>query len=177
MNKSVKTRSKSQKVKIKLNNKSWITKITEYPDKKLCWFLFLLATIIYLPTITFDYVLDDGIVIHENKFTQKGIKGIKEIFTHDSFVGYFGEEVKYVAGGRYRPFTQFIFAIQKELFGFKPWIGHLTNILSYALLMVILFLTIKALLAFPPFNNENAKVIAFISTLLYLFHPIHTEVV
>ena len=83
------------------------------------------------------------------------------IFTHDLFEGFFGEGKQIVAGGRYRPFTQFIFAIQKELFGFKPWIGHLTNILSYALLMVILFLTIKTLLSFPPFNKENAKLIAF----------------
>jgi len=56
-----------------------------------------------------------------------------------------------------------LFAIQKELFGFHPWIGHLTNILSYALLMVILFLTIKALLSFPPFNKENAKFNCFFS--------------
>jgi len=163
-----------------MNNLKKITffnKISNFSNKKLCLFLFLTASILYLPTITFDYVLDDGIVIHQNKFTQQGLKGVKDIFTHDSFVGYFGENVKYVAGGRYRPFTQFIFAIQKELFGFKPWIGHLTNILSYALLMVILFLTIKALLSFPPFNKENAKLIAFLATVLYLFHPIHTEVV
>ena len=163
-----------------MNNLKQITffnKISNFSNKKLCLFLFLTASILYLPTITFDYVLDDGIVIHQNKFTQQGLKGVKDIFTHDSFVGYFGENVKYVAGGRYRPFTQFIFAIQKELFGFHPWIGHLTNILSYALLMVILFLTIKALLSFPPFNKENAKLIAFLSTVLYLFHPIHTEVV
>jgi tetratricopeptide (TPR) repeat protein len=160
-----------------LAKKPWITKITEYPDKKLCWFLFVIAILLYLPTITFDYTLDDALVMTGNKYTQQGIKGTKDIFTHDLFEGFFGEGKQIVAGGRYRPFTQFIFAIQKELFGFKPWIGHLTNILSYALLMVILFLTIKALLAFPPFNNENAKLIAFISTLLYLFHPIHTEVV
>ena len=163
-----------------MNNLKKITffnKISNFSNKKLCLFLFLTASILYLPTITFDYVLDDGIVIHQNKFTQQGLKGVKDIFTHDSFVGYFGENVKYVAGGRYRPFTQFIFAIQKELFGFHPWIGHLTNILSYALLMVILFLTIKALLSFPPFNKENAKLIAFLATVLYLFHPIHTEVV
>ena len=163
-----------------MNNLKQITffnKISNFSNKKLCLFLFLTASILYLPTITFDYVLDDGIVIHQNKFTQQGLKGVKDIFTHDSFVGYFGENVKYVAGGRYRPFTQFIFAIQKELFGFHPWIGHLTNILSYALLMVILFLTIKALLSFPPFNKENAKLIAFLATVLYLFHPIHTEVV
>jgi len=160
-----------------LAKKSWITKITEYPNKKLCWLLFLIATILYLPTITFDYTLDDALVMTGNKYTQQGIQGTKDIFTHDLFEGFFGEGKQIVAGGRYRPFTQFIFAIQKELFGFHPWIGHLTNILSYALLMVILFLTIKALLSFPPFNKENAKVIAFISTLLYLFHPIHTEVV
>jgi tetratricopeptide (TPR) repeat protein len=163
-----------------MNNLKKITffnKISNFSNKKLCLFLFLAASILYLPTITFDYVLDDGLVIHENKFTQQGLKGVKDIFTHDSFVGYFGEDVKYVAGGRYRPFTQFIFAIQKELFGFHPWIGHLTNILSYALLMVILFLTIKALLSFPPFSKENAKLIAFLATVLYLFHPIHTEVV
>ena len=163
-----------------MNNLKPITffnKISNFSNKKLCLFLFLTASILYLPTITFDYVLDDGIVIHQNKFTQQGLKGVKDIFTHDSFVGYFGENVKYVAGGRYRPFTQFIFAIQKELFGFHPWIGHFTNILSYALLIVILFLTIKALLSFPPFNKENAKLIAFLSTVLYLFHPIHTEVV
>ena len=160
-----------------LVKKTWITKITEYPNKKLCWFLFFLALILYLPTITFDYTLDDGFMIVDNKYTQQGIKGVKDIFTHDVFASFLGEDSKIVAGSRYRPFTHFIFAIQKEIFGFKPWIGHLTNILSYALLMVILFLTIKALLSFPPFNKENAKLIAFISTLLYLFHPIHTEVV
>ena len=159
------------------NKYSLFERISNIDNKKLAIFLFLTATILYLPTITFDYALDDGLVIHENKFTQQGLKGVKDIFTHDSFVGYFGEDVKYVAGGRYRPFTQFIFAIQKELFGFHPWIGHLTNILSYALLMVILFLTLKALLSFPPFNKENAKLIAFLATVLYLFHPIHTEVV
>jgi len=160
-----------------LVKKTWITKITEYPNKKLCWLLFIAATILYLPTITFDYTLDDALVMTGNKYTQQGISGTKDIFTHDLFEGFFGEGKQIVAGGRYRPFTQFIFAIQKELFGFHPWIGHLTNILSYALLMVILFLTIKALLSFPPFNKENAKLIAFLSTVLYLFHPIHTEVV
>ncbi len=159
------------------NKYSLFERISTLDNKKLAIFLFLIASILYLPTITFDYALDDGLIITNNKFTQQGIKGTKDIFTHDAFEGTLGEGAQYVAGGRYRPFTQFIFAIQKELFGFHPWIGHLTNILSYALLMVILFLTIKALLSFPPFNKENAKLIAFLATVLYLFHPIHTEVV
>jgi tetratricopeptide (TPR) repeat protein len=159
------------------NKYSLFERISTLDNKKLAIFLFLIASILYLPTITFDYALDDGLIITNNKFTQQGIKGTKDIFTHDAFEGTLGEGAQYVAGGRYRPFTQFIFAIQKELFGFHPWIGHLTNILSYALLMVILFLTIKALLSFPPFNKENAKLIAFLATVLYLFHPIHTEAV
>jgi len=159
------------------NKYSFFERISKLDNRKLAIFLFIIASILYLPTITFDYALDDGLIITDNKFTQQGIKGTKDIFTHDAFEGTLGEGAQYVAGGRYRPFTQFIFAIQKELFGFHPWIGHLTNILSYALLMVILFFTIKALLSFPPFNKENAKLIAFLSTVLYLFHPIHTEVV
>ena len=159
------------------NKYSFFERISKLDNRKLAIFLFIIASILFLPTITFDYALDDGLIITDNKFTQQGIKGTKDIFTHDAFEGTLGEGAQYVAGGRYRPFTQFIFAIQKELFGFKPWIGHLTNILSYALLMVILFLTIKALLSFPPFNKENAKLIAFLATVLYLFHPIHSEVV
>ena len=159
------------------NKYSFFERISKLDNRKLAIFLFIIASILFLPTITFDYALDDGLIITDNKFTQQGIKGTKDIFTHDAFEGTLGEGAQYVAGGRYRPFTQFIFAIQKELFGFHPWIGHLTNILSYALLMVILFLTIKALLSFPPFNKENAKLIAFLATVLYLFHPIHTEVV
>ena len=159
------------------NKYSFFERISKLDNRKLAIFLFIIASILYLPTITFDYALDDGLIITNNKYTKQGIQGTKDIFTHDAFEGTLGEGAQYVAGGRYRPFTQFIFAIQKELFGFHPWIGHLTNILSYALLMVILFLTIKALLSFPPFNKENAKLIAFLATVLYLFHPIHTEVV
>ncbi|HNQ21137.1 MAG TPA: hypothetical protein PKI46_08770, partial [Bacteroidales bacterium] len=68
-----------------LAKKTWITKITEYPNKKLCWLLFIAATILYLPTITFDYTLDDALVMTGNKYTQQGISGTKDIFTHDLF--------------------------------------------------------------------------------------------
>ncbi|MDI6833948.1 MAG: hypothetical protein QMD02_08925, partial [Bacteroidales bacterium] len=100
------------------NKYSLFELISNIDNKKLTIFLFLIATILYLPTITFDYALDDGLIITNNKFTQQGINGIKDIFTHDAFEGTLGEGAQYVAGGRYRPFTQFIFAIQKELFGF-----------------------------------------------------------
>ncbi|HQH60049.1 MAG TPA: hypothetical protein PLM94_07740, partial [Bacteroidales bacterium] len=100
------------------NNYSFFERISKLDNRKLAIFLFIIASILYLPTITFDYALDDGLIITDNKFTQQGIKGTKDIFTHDAFEGTLGEGAQYVAGGRYRPFTQFIFALQKELFGF-----------------------------------------------------------
>lgn len=63
------------------NNKSSLFEIiNDIDNKKLTIFLFIIASILYLPTITFDYTLDDGLLIINNKFTQQGIKGIKDIF-------------------------------------------------------------------------------------------------
>ena len=56
-------------------------------------------------SITYDFVLDDQIVITSNDFTKKGVKGIADIFANDSFTGYFGEQKDLVAGSRYRPLS------------------------------------------------------------------------
>ena len=52
------------------NNKSSLFEIiNDIDNKKLTIFLFIIASILYLPTITFDYTLDDGLLIINNKFT------------------------------------------------------------------------------------------------------------
>ena len=58
----------------------------------------LLAFLLYIESVGFDYVLDDTILIVENKFTQKGINGIGDIFKYESFRGYFGEQKDLVEG-------------------------------------------------------------------------------
>jgi hypothetical protein len=55
--------------------------------------LFVLSIGLYLQTKSFDYVLDDKIVYHENALVKKGFGGISEIFGTESMVGYFGEQV------------------------------------------------------------------------------------
>lgn len=133
--------------------------------------------LLYGNTLSHDYALDDTIVITKNDFTKQGIQGIPEILSHDSFTGFFGEEKNLVTGGRYRPLSQIMFAIEYELFGLNPFIGHLVNILLYGLLGIFLFQLFLdiGINVFP--RKETGFLMAMLATLLFLAHPIHTEVV
>lgn len=139
--------------------------------------LFLMAIALYGVTITFDYTLDDTLMITGNTFTQKGFDGIGDIFTNDAFTGFFGEGSGMVAGGRYRPFTHFMFAVETALFGFNPAIGHALNVFFYAMLLLILFAFLRRL--FPEDKNEKTVFFSmpFVITALFAAHPLHTEVV
>lgn len=138
--------------------------------------LFIFGLALYLNTLTFGYTLDDRLMITDNKFTKEGIHGIKHILSNDAFVGFFGENKNLLPGGRYRPLSQIMFAIEYRMFGLSPFVGHLINILMYAALGVLVFLVLRKLL-------EKYKgtvwylTLPFVATLIYIAHPIHTEVV
>jgi len=55
---------------------------------KPCLTFVFLTFILYSNTLNHFFVLDDGMVIAENSFTQQGIKGIPGIFKYDTFVGH-----------------------------------------------------------------------------------------
>jgi hypothetical protein len=101
--------------------------------------LFLLGLLLYGYTVTFDYVLDDKIVLSENSFVKKGVVGVWDILTTDSFEGYFGRQQDLVAGGRYRPLSLVTFAIEYQFFGLRPSVSHFFNVLLYALTGLLLF--------------------------------------
>ena len=69
--------------------------------------LFAFAFLLYANTLWHGFVLDDGLVITENAYTQAGFKGIWDILSHDSFYGFFQQAGMdtLVAGGRYRPMS------------------------------------------------------------------------
>jgi len=74
--------------------------------------IFVFTCMIYSNTLWNKYAIDDTIVITDNKFTQKGFAGIKDLMTHDAFVGFFGERgSKLVSGGRYRPLSMVTLAL------------------------------------------------------------------
>lgn len=144
--------------------------------------LFLLALVLYANTLTHDYTQDDAIVIYDNMFTQKGLAGIPGILGNDTFYGFFKEEgkAKLVTGGRYRPFTQLMFALEWQLFGRAPMVGHLINVLLYGFLGIMLYkLLVLMLLGQNKAGKKEKKIrlLVFATCLLYIAHPIHTEAV
>lgn len=141
--------------------------------------LALTGLLLYAQTVSFEYTQDDAIVIYENMFTTEGISGIPGLFGHDTFYGYFKDESKLrlVSGGRYRPLTPAMFAVEWAIAGpHQPWLSHLMNAVWYGLLCWVLFGFLRALLT-PRLSSATAVQVAGWATLLFALHPIHTEVV
>ncbi|MEI6124309.1 MAG: tetratricopeptide repeat protein [Bacteroidota bacterium] len=140
-------------------------------------FIGIISFLIYSNTLFFKYALDDGLFITDNKLTKKGFSGIKELFTKDAFYGVYGNDVKIMLpGGRYRPISQVMFAVEYQLFGFAPGLGHLLNILLYTLLCLMLLSVLKTV--FEKYESKTWYLsLPFVATLLFACHPLHTEVV
>lgn len=128
--------------------------------------LVILSIFLYINTLNHDYVLDDFSVIKDNFIVKEGIDGINEIFKTHYRYGYGHQNASL-----YRPLTLSIFALQWELFPDQPSFAHLVNILCYALLNWMIFILLVNL-----FGKEKL-LLAFVSTLFFCLHPIHTEVV
>lgn len=140
----------------------------------------LLTFIIYWNGVNNEYSMDDNLVTENVAKVEKGIKGIPEIFkTH------------YASGKQsygYRPMVQLTFAIEKQLFKSLPTkqtikekkrkdkltqanVSHFVNILIYALICIVLYSLLAKL-----FDNYNL-LLPLTITILFLVHPLHTEVV
>ncbi len=141
-------------------------------------FIAILCFVLYANTLTHDYTQDDAIVITDNEYTLKGIAGIPDILRYDTFRGFFKEagKAQLVSGGRYRPLTLVLFAIEVQLFGQNPFMGHLINILFYALTCMLLYILLLQLLS-EQHKPIYAIFVALAATLLFAVHPIHTEAV
>lgn len=124
------------------------------------------AFVLYANTLTHEYTVDDDTVIKNNKITKKGISALPEIFTTAYRAGFWERKESL-----YRPLSVAMFAIEYSIAPEKPFVGHLMNVLLYALTAAVLFLLLSAL-----FINKN-PILAFIATLLFIAHPLHTEVI
>ena len=138
--------------------------------------LFVLSVSIYYQATSYEFVLDDKIVLQENKYVAEGIKGVGKILSTESFQGYFGEQKDLVLGARYRPLSLVTFAIEQEIFGQNSFISHLINIIVYGL-SILLLLRIFSLI-FPLKEGQSPYwSIPFVAALLFTLHPLHVEVV
>ena len=153
----------------------------DYSFWKDHWFkagiLFILCGILYFQGIDYGYVLDDVIVIKDNQFTTKGASGVWDILTNESMTGYFGEQKNLVQGSRYRPLSLVTFALEVEVYGLSPRVGHINNIILYGLTCIVIFWMLYLLLLNRDKNRNSFLGLAFITALIYTLHPVHTEAV
>lgn len=134
--------------------------------KQLGWLIALLAVILYINTLGHDFVYDDINVITRNHLVKEGVSSIPTLLTTSYRFGYFEGEDEL-----YRPLSNIVFTISWQLFPDNPFPGHLLNIVLYAFTGYFLFRLLSKLLS--SFNI----IVPFIATVIYIAHPIHTEVV
>lgn len=131
------------------------------------WFMpaviFAVAFMLVVNTIPNGYSLDDTYVAQNNPRVMKGIAGIPEIFTSR----YVDEEGNSFG---YRPVAMATFAIEQELWGQNPHMGHLINAMLYALCSMLLFFVLRKIF------RESGWLFPCVAALLFAAHPIHTEV-
>lgn len=136
--------------------------------------ILLVSFLVYVNTLGLQYALDDSIVITDNQYTQQGFAGISDIFSHDSFTGFFGEDRNPVEGGRYRPLSIASFAVEHGIMGRNnPFVSHLLNVLLFSLTCLLLFRLLQKVIG----SGSGIAGIPFLATLLFAVHPIHTEAV
>jgi|KBSSwiStaDraftv2_1062776.scaffolds.fasta_scaffold133841_2 hypothetical protein len=155
--------------------------VEDAPEKRALWTRFwfqasllaALAFALYANTLGHGYAFDDGVVITENAYVQQGFAGIGRILTRDAFDSYFRQQRvsdQQLSGGRYRPLSLVMFAVEQSWFGDNASVRHWINVLLYAATAVALLWLLRTQLL-----RDAAW--SFVATLLFVVHPIHTEAV
>lgn len=124
------------------------------------------AFLTYANTLNHEYALDDFPVIYGNSLTMQGVKSIPTMLKTAYWYGLDGKN-----DFLYRPLSLVTYAIEWELSPKNPQLGHLTNVLMYTWIGFLLFFLLSRLL------KDYNLLIPFIASLLFIVHPLHTEVV
>ncbi|GAA4465861.1 tetratricopeptide repeat protein [Nemorincola caseinilytica] len=134
--------------------------------RNLCIILGLVSFAVYFNTIWNGFVMDDVMVLKENRMVLKGASAIPELLTTPHMRGYL-----IIPNDLYRPLSLVMFALEYSLFGLSPAMHHLFNILTFAGCSIMLFIFLHK------FFDGKRVALAFISALIFAVHPVHTEVV
>ena len=157
-----------------------------------------LAFLLFCNTFQHEYALDDTIVIAKNEYVYEGFSGIGSILTKDAFDSYYKQfnSSNQLSGGRYRPLSIVTFAVEQQFLGPIPqnkvdsvvshagengkqedWfnknmhVRHVFNVMWFMASMVVLLYFLRYVVF------KNNPLMAVIATILFVVHPIHTEVV
>ena len=144
--------------------------------------LVIIGFVFYANSFSNEYALDDGIVIQNNDYVQDGFRGIPKILSTDAYESFYRHmgAKQQLSGGRYRPLSVVTFAIEQQIFGsnaeVKPlddaaFIRHFMNVVYYIMSVVFLLSFLRNYIF-----KEN-QLAAFVTCLIFLVHPMHTEVI
>ncbi|GAB4384178.1 MAG: hypothetical protein Kow0075_16250 [Salibacteraceae bacterium] len=127
----------------------------------------LLGSFLYVGTIGYSYVLDDFDLIVDNYLVKQGLDALDELWVSEVRQGYWGK-----GGSLYRPLTATVFAIEWHFWPGNPQVAHLISVVLYGLCCAMFALWAMALT-----TRLNMPMAGLAAVLLFVLHPIHTEVV
>ncbi len=137
-----------------------------FEKNKLLVLLLVIVTVVFAGSLRNNYALDDEFFTTKgNKLAAKGISAIPQMFKNRTFTTNDGD------GYEYRPMTAASFAIEHQFLGINPHISHAISLLIYLLICVLLFSLLKKWL------KGQGEWIVFFIALIFLIHPLRTEVV
>jgi tetratricopeptide (TPR) repeat protein len=135
------------------------------PNKKTLILILLIilgGLISYSNIFSHEFLWDDEFLIQENQFI-KSWEHLPQIFSLPSGAG------ANRLDNFYRPLQLLLYTFIYSLVGLTPWLFLLANVLLHLGNGVLIFILIKKI-----FKKEN---LAFLTSLLWIIHPIHTEVI
>ena len=145
-----------KKTKTKAPEPGWL--------KYTWWAIPLLAILVYIPSFTGQFTLDDNPIIEDNLMI-RSLDNLPKIWTSHYWAGKIDANDKSL----YRPLTITTYALQYAITKNNPVPFHIVNILLHALVCFSLMKLVSLL--FKDFR------LTVLSGLLFALHPIHTEAV
>ncbi len=136
------------------------------PVTSLYLICFFFAFLLYSNTLNHQFAYDDFPTIYGNQLTMQGVKAIPTLLHTSYWYGLNNEE-----DWLYRPLSMVMFAVEWQLAPNTPALGHWINVLLYVLSAFLLMRFLCNL-----FEGKNI-LLPFAVTLIWIAHPIHTEVV
>lgn len=137
---------------------------------RLSLVLLILVFVVFGNSLSNEYALDDEYYSNQGtsqtaQHIRDGFSGIPHLVRSLTFEGKDGE------GYAYRPVVAVSFAIEHQFFGENPHVSHFISLLLYALTVIVLFRLMER------WFGEQGQWFSFFVALLFLVHPLHTEVV
>ncbi|MEE8574304.1 MAG: tetratricopeptide repeat protein [Thermodesulfobacteriota bacterium] len=131
------------------------------------------AFLLYFNALFGGFIDDDHTLILGNEWL-RDFANLPSIF----FSGVWSFEEGHGATNYYRPVYSLLYMVDYALFGYKAWGWHLINIILHMLNSVMVFYVARELLGKNSDGDvANGNLLAFIAALIFVAHPIHTEVV